>query len=970
MNRAVIRYRALGVLETLTTEGEPVPLRGDLQRRLLAILLLHANKPTTADTLAEFLWPDDLPADLSGSIQSHVSRLRRSLGGADRLVTQPGGYCLSVEPGEVDSERFADLVEQARLLVSTDPERARQLLDEALSLWRGEPYVEFGDWEPARIESARLHELRWRAVEDRLESLIALGQAERAVPELYRVVDEQPLRERPRELLMRALAALGRRPDALRAYDDFRRLLGEELGIDPSPALAQLQVELLEGSGFDGRPDRAAVTRGPARTRLPEPASTLIGRDGLVSTVLRLLEKQRLVTLTGPGGVGKTRTALEVARQLASSYDGRVMFCELGEVSSDGAVADAVAGALGIERRGDASVAASIVDALEPERALLVIDNCEHVIDAAASLIEPIVQHAPQIRVLATSRERLAIDGEHLCPVGPLDVDAGERLFIERATAVSPDFRVDDPSRTEVSEICRRLDGVPLAIELAAARSNALSTSDIANGLDRRFGLLTAGRRTEERHRSLAAAVRWSYDLLDESERGLFDAIAVFAGSFTVEAASAVVQFDQSATTGLMSRLVERSLVARTSRDGGRFGLLETLRAYGLERLEERGDLTAVRRRHARYFVELAERMDAEVRDVDRAPRALGDLDRHFSDFRAAHLFLLADDETESSLRLCAALYWFGFTTMRTEVLAWASSAAAASPPRHPRLPAVLGSAVLGAWKRGDMQAAHALAAQGLQAAPNRRHSAARFALTQLGNLALVEGRLDEAKSLVLEALGLDLDAGDFLAASIDRSLFVLSSAYAGDPGIVDDVQRLVDETRARGHPIAECFAYYVAGEAILTSDPEQARMYLGRSLELAEALGIHFIGGIAGASAASLDARHGDPLAAARAFRRLLDHLRRAGVWAIQLTMLRTIAELLAKLGDQPNAAVLYGAVTAPGGVAAVFGEDADRLDRLKSSLSADLGAAELEQAIERGRQLDNDEIVELAAGALDRWT
>ena len=368
---------------------------------------------------------------------------------------------------------------------------------------------------------------------------------------------------------MTALYRAGRQPEALQAYQDHRRHLADELGLDPSPLLRDLERSMLDHT-LDVPRSRHDVA-GPTASVLPHPATRLIGRDRLLGELRATLGTARTVTITGPGGVGKTRLAVEVAHSIDRESDGIdgfdvVAFCELAAVGRGDEVVPAVATTLGVESRSDIPLESRLVEALRGRRVLLVLDNCEHVIDAAAALVERIVAATTTVSVLATSRERLAVSGEHVCAVEPLDdVLAGE-LFVERSRAVRPGFTPSEAEEADVLYICQRLDGLPLAIELAAARSQALSVREIADALSQRFRLLTGGRRTAERHRSLVETVRWSFDLLDDHEREVCEQLAVFSGGATVESVAGVTGLDRVAAADVIARLVERSLLSADGR--------------------------------------------------------------------------------------------------------------------------------------------------------------------------------------------------------------------------------------------------------------------------------------------------------------------------------------------------------------------------------------------------------------------
>jgi predicted ATPase/DNA-binding SARP family transcriptional activator len=575
-----MEFRILGPLEVDDGTG-PVRIPGAKERALLADLLVHAGRVVSADRLIDDLWGDQPPGNPANTLQGRVSALRRALGPvAGVLVTRPPGYLLELDHEQVDAARFDRLVAEARRSAARDsPDAARQL-DEALALWRGPALAEFADQPWAQAEAARLEELRLVAVELRAEVGLAAGRHSELVGELEALVAAHPHRERLRARLMLALYRSGRQADALRVYQETRAVLAEELGIDPSPELQRLHRGILtQDPSLDGA---AAVPATPPPRNLPERLTSFVGRELELSEVGKLVEQHRLVTITGPGGAGKTSLAVELARQLGDGWPDGVWLVELAALRDPGLVPEAVIAALGIgEEPGVASgpLAAPVerlAEFVRDKGLLLVLDNCEHLAGACAELVERLLRGAPGLKVLATSREVLGVPGEVRWPVPPLavpeDAVAAEalagfdavRLFAERARMADPDFVLDADSGPAAAELCRRLDGMPLAIELAAARVRVLPTRELAARLHDRFRLLTGGARTADpRQRTLRATVDWSWELLEEPDRRLFRRLAVFAGGWTLDAAEAVCAGDGVAADDVldgMVRLVDRSL--------------------------------------------------------------------------------------------------------------------------------------------------------------------------------------------------------------------------------------------------------------------------------------------------------------------------------------------------------------------------------------------------------------------------
>jgi predicted ATPase/DNA-binding SARP family transcriptional activator len=725
-----VRFGVLGPLAVWTADGRPVRVPERKVRALLADLLVHEGRPVAVERLVEHLWGAEEPADPLNTLQTKVSQLRRALesaepGGRRLVVRQPPGYLLRLDEGALDVHRFRTLTAQARAV--DDPAVRAALLSDALALWRGAALADV-DTEPFAVAAARrLEEERLAAEEDRAEARLRLGRTELGplVAELGDLVARHPLRERLRASQMRALHRAGRQGEALAAFAELRAALVADLGLEPGPEITALQRAILtqDPASVSGSPDPAAhapTTAGsgtphsPARRSVPVPLTELVGRDTAVAQVRHRLAAARLVTLTGPGGVGKTRLAVAVA-QAAPDGD-EVCLVELAGLDrqvcpeahcpAGDRVVEAVAAALGVRAAaasaaGPADLVARIGEAVAGSRLLLVLDNCEQVVEPVAALAERLLQAAPGLRVLATSREPLGVPGEALWEVPPLALptagglgaaraSSAVRLFAERAAAAAPGFVLDDSTAPVVAAICRRLDGLPLALELAASRVRALGVHEVLARLDDRFALLTSGSRgAPDRQRTLRAVIDWSWELLTDAERVVLRRLAVHPEGCDLPAAEAVCA---GADTGsgevldLLARLVDRSLVVAQTGPGGtpRFRLLETVAAYGLERMAEAGELELVRQRHSRHYLALAEQAEPELRG-SRQQHRLEQLDAEAANLRTAvdHLTQQADG-AEPALRLVQALCWYWFLRGRTGEATRSLRAALAVPGAAP----------------------------------------------------------------------------------------------------------------------------------------------------------------------------------------------------------------------------------------------------------------------------------------------
>ncbi|MBP2324310.1 putative ATPase/DNA-binding SARP family transcriptional activator [Kibdelosporangium banguiense] len=615
-------FGVLGPVAARHADGSEVALGGPKVRTLLALLLADAGHVISTDRLIDGLYGDEPPESAANALQSQVSRLRRSLGGLIEL--HPTGYRLAIDPSDVDAFRFEELARDGRqALDAGNASRAEKLLGAALELWRG----------PAEVDSARLDELRMAAVEDHIEAQLALNGPD--LGKLQELVAAYPLRERLRGQLMRALAASGRQAEALTAFEDARRTLADELGADPSAELAETHLAILKGQTIAVNPVPAQLT-------------SFVGREPELARVRALLEANRLVTLTGPGGTGKTRLAVEAAGRLSD-----VCFVELSGVVDE--LSQVVLAALGLReparsRRQVAPPIDRLVAALTDRPMVLVFDNCEHVIEAAAQLTGRLLAAHAGLRILATSREPLGITGETLFAVPQLTIEPAIRLFTDRAKAVRADFEADEG---DIAHICQALDGLPLAIELAAARVRSLPVAQVAARLEDRFALLSKGSRAAEaRHRTLRAVVEWSWDLLDDDERAVASRLTVFAGGARLADAESVCGLPD--TMDLLASLADKSLLEVS---GDRYRMLETIQAFCAEHLGVQTSQT--RRAHAQHFLGFARESNKHLLGAEQLSW-LAAIDAEHDNLQAA-LRWAVEADVDLALQLVGALstYWW-----------------------------------------------------------------------------------------------------------------------------------------------------------------------------------------------------------------------------------------------------------------------------------------------------------------------
>lgn len=682
-----VEFSLLGPLVVRRGSTE-VPVAGERARRALALLALAAGRPVAVDRLLDEIW-ESPPDGAANALQSLISRLRRTLGHEAPIAREDDTYRLTVPPHAVDAWRFERAVAAARA-------GEAGALERALREWHGEPLLGLGDRGVIAAERVRLRDLHRAAQTMQARARLEAGGDATLTADLRALCGASPLDEELHLLLLRALVAAGREAEALARYDELRRRLRDELGADPAAALQDLHRAILRHDPAARPP--SPRTDGP--TNLRRPLTSFVGRDEDRRGLVERLRTHRLVTIVGAGGAGKTRLAQEVAAALRADFDGGVWLVELAAVREPAEVARAVLSTLAPHVGAVADLLRSLagdplpglVAALDDRRLLLLLDNCEQVVARCAEVADALAAGTSGVVVLATSREPLGVAGEILWPLGPLggegdeggEPDAAVRLFTDRARAVDPGFRLDGETRAAVERICADLDRLPLAIELAAARLRTLTLTEIADRLADRFRLLATGRRLAgERHQTLRAVVDWSWDLLVPVERTLLRRLAVFAGACDLEAVERACaglggahDLPADQTLEVLSALVDRSLVATEQRDGRtRFRLLETIRAYALDRLREAGEEEAVRDAHAEWCRQLAEAAAPHLRSREQGPW-LDRLDAAAVELRAALEWTTGANRKQAAVRLGAALGWYlGLRGLRDRHREWLGAA-------------------------------------------------------------------------------------------------------------------------------------------------------------------------------------------------------------------------------------------------------------------------------------------------------
>jgi predicted ATPase/DNA-binding SARP family transcriptional activator len=969
-----LRVDVLGPLR-VTLDSAQVEVPGPRRRAVLALLAMAEGRVVSTDEILDAVWPDVMPDSGRRALHSHISRLRRHLGPAgDRLQHTGTGYRLQLDPGALD-------VAEARR-VAGDPALAEDpaAVGTALALWRGAALAEFADVAPLAAEATAVAELRWALTDAWLRGRLAASGFGSSDPELVAdatlAAAEAPLRESTHALLVRILAATGRQADALRAAHAFRLRLADETGLDPGPELTAAEQHAARGTLS---PDAADGPGLPAPSPRARPAAPLVGREHELAGLRRRMASERLITVVGPGGVGKTRLTLEAAADAADA--GRaVVLVELAAVTDERRVPSVVAAALGLRTRGEGDVVAAARDALTTGEPVLVLDNCEHVLGATRALGGALVDACPALTLVATSRRPLGLAAEHLVRLGPLPVPeegaaAGTGVpaveaFLAHARRREPDLEPTGPDAARVADIARRLDGLPLALELAAGRIGTMTIADLHARLDRALDLFEAGRpEAEARHRTLRHTIDWSFRALPDAEALLLSAVAVFPGG--VDLATAEWLGDRLGLPGdpaaMVARLVDSSLltarrVATPDGDQRRYRPLETVRAFALDHLDATGRRDAADAALVAWATELAADLSRRGRGPDEA--AVDDqLRRELPNLRAAWDLAGAREDLDARASIVVDLDEVTVYRDLPDVTEWGLELAADRRlAGHPRWAAVLGAAASSAWRQGDIEGAAALSHRALADArtpdEDRRARVARGMTTLFRGDPLVAA--DWWEGVAQQS---DDDGAVFYAPA------ALAALYGGDEAraraLLDRARTVVER---HGAPSNRAMAVYTAAEMAAAHDPDGAVELYGEAIALARSVGATFVEGVASVGLVRLWGADGRTRPALEGYRTLLADWRRSGHWTQVWTTMRNLATLLEAAGQAEAAVTLLAAADHAAEAAEVQAEEvAAELAAVEAALVTALGAARVATLQDRAARMPRGQVVDVALAAID---
>ncbi len=968
----------IGVLGPLEVhlDGKHKPLETSKERALLSALAARAPMAVSKSWLIEVLWGSDPPATAERTLASHISRLRRSIG-ALTVLTEPGGYRLDLQIAHVDAIDLADLTESSEdELGAGRPTTARSRAAEALALWRSPPLVDLTNEEIRISETVRLDELRRRATHVFVEAELALGHHQSVIGDLEAAIARDPLHEPAWGQLMIALYRSGRQADALRAFERLRRTLRVELGIDPSPSIVRIELQILRQDPV------LELSETPPPNNLPNPVSSFVGRVDELREVTKMLADHQLVTLVGPGGIGKTRLALAIAGRLEQSYADGVWWLDLAPVRHPGAVLARLAAILGVSARRSGALGDAVRQFVGNRELLLIIDNCEHLVDEVGDVVQQLIGSGPSVDVLATSRERLGLPGEARYVVSPLRLPSDDgivtevaesdavRLFVERAVTNTADVTCDDELQAIVA-ICRKVNGVPLAVELAAGRTSTFSPRQIAERLDDHMAsVATESTVHDPRYRSLDEAVAWSDALLSPTQRDLLSQLTVFPGGFDNEAVLAVCQTDAADLLADLAHLTDASMldldvVCVATRSGGpRFRVLEVIRSHAAERLDP-ATRPAVRRRHAHHYRDVA--LGMSNGDVALGGEAIERVRRDDANFREAYTWLAEHDPEsatfEFALVLGNAWYLSGDLAGAVRVLEDATDATTGiDDARRGRghlltvWPLLLSGEAGRAWRHLDE-------AQRCATSSGDRRLAAAIATARAHSFFLGIGDIEQSLPLYETALAACALADvpmEYMTARLGMAqALILADRPSGVAAMLDEVEAMLEHHPDEGQRAHLCldralFAW-ASGDIEAIADPAEAGQRHATAAGNAAWAQINLVAAGYGSLLCGDIPRAEFTLLRAARWAHDEDNATQLGV------ALEGLAAVAALRGAAVTAAQLHGAAEA---VMPRWPLLRRGLEHVWPDVRNELGGR-FEREVDRGRELERDAVLSLALGA-----
>ena len=914
--------RVLGPIEVYVDGADVTPTSPN-QRTMLAVLAAHPDQHVRTDTLIDAIWECDPPPSADRTLRSYVSRLRAVVGSC--IAASGNGFCLRTNDIHLDSIEFERRLSAVKLL---EPRAAADTLRSAVQLWHGRAFGEFADLAAVTATARALEQRKVGAREQLANALLRSTQFDSAVAEAEALVAELPLDEFGWEILIRALSGGGRTADALEAY----RRAGEALsavGLEPSDRLRLAQQDAFAGPNPVPAPPTATMA-----------CDALLGRDHDLAELAGIVDRHPLVTIVGTGGVGKTALAREVARRRASAHGGGVRVVELAAITDASAVPDAVVTALGLTSDGGAAL--SLLRRARMMDLVVLLDNCEHVLDAVCEVLEAMIGHEPAtLRVVTTSRELIGMPTEYAWPLRPLDCsqpDSPAQQFFRRRADASRQGAVAGADHDIVTSIVRRLDGLPLAIELAAARVATLGLADLSEQIEGSVGARPplgglSRRGGEPRHRTLRAAIEWSERLLPDNAKEALAQWTVFAGAVGVSDAQAVLQVSPD----VIDELARRSLLSIEIRCGRTYyRMLETVRSV------VGPASTATERRHLEYFAAAATRAAAEL-ETPAESAANQRLVELIDELRLAHHRARRVD-VDAAVRMSMSLHRFGVSRLLIELLDWAAKLAPLTQDR-PDLRSAVDSSV--AYRN--------VIAEQLDSAQQRARSALADAvddqtrcraLEALGDSYLFQGELASAHDSWTELVTVGRRAADTYYELIGYVGAAMALAY-GDRR--DEARKSYGDAEKRFatatlSPTQQSWLAYLQGEVLLDDDPATALASFTRAIHLADAAGSHYVGGVARVSAITLQSRTAPPRVALPLYADVIERWLAVGSWSHLLTTMRNLVPALTQVEADATAAQVFGAVTRPDQTP-TYGQELERLSVAESALRARMGAVDFGQ-------------------------